>query len=352
MQLITIISTPTPALRFVDSTQHLLEERPLLTADDDQLAALTLAYRAPQPNLAAISRQLFEWLDSTTHPLSLFLQAETATPWAIDFNLHSDGLRRVPWELLALQRALPFTPIRRVRAGQQPYTRANRPLRVLFMACSPRNVKPELDFEAEEANILKAVKQISQRADIDLVVVEDGSLNGLADEVTAHDPGYFDVVHISGHADVIAGIPRFVMEDELGQRRDTTATELADAFNGRLPRLIFFSGCKTAQAPDSGALPSLCESLIQAGATAVLGWAEPVFDTHATLMAGELYAQLAVGTRLDEAVAHARRELIDRQDQYAWLAELKWSPRRRSPLGQLQLLLQWLMVWRQLTAFA
>jgi hypothetical protein len=87
----------------------------------------------------------------------------------------------LPWELLCADGAFlcanplrPFTPVRRVGASRrEPEPEpANRPLRLLFMASSPEDVSPVLDFEREEQMILKATRD----QPIELVVEESGSL--------------------------------------------------------------------------------------------------------------------------------------------------------------------------------
>jgi hypothetical protein len=103
----------------------------------------------------------------------------------------------------------------------------------------------------------------------------------------------------------------FWMENDLGYGVAVTADELARSFAGNWPRLVFLSGCKTAQSSELGLLPSFCEALVAAGAPAVLGWALPVRDDYATEAAAELYKHLAAGKRIDEAVARARMHLLE-----------------------------------------
>ncbi|MDG4560930.1 MAG: CHAT domain-containing protein [Candidatus Competibacter sp.] len=191
---------------------------------------------------------------------------------------------------------------------------ANRPLRVLFMASSPENVLPVLDFETEEARILEATR----RRPLELMVEESGSLEGLREQVTAVEAGYFDVFHLTGHADIRAGKPIFILEDPLGFKREADADQLAEAFGHHWPRLLFLSGCRTGQSLEQGELPSLCEALVRAGAPAVLGWALPVGDRDASQAAAYLYEQLAGGERLDAAVAHARQQLLAKDDSRYW----------------------------------
>jgi tetratricopeptide (TPR) repeat protein len=186
------------------------------------------------------------------------------------------------------------------------------------MACSPERVEPVLDFEAEERMILDATR----RHPVELVVEESGSLVGLQERIESFSPGHFDVFHLTGHADVKNGRPCFVMENELGFKREQTAEEIARAFSGNWPKLVFLSGCKTGQAVDQGSLPSLCEALVVAGAPAVLGWALPVGDFAASVAAATLYEQLAIGKRADEAVARARQKLLEERSPYWHLLRL------------------------------
>jgi hypothetical protein len=227
-----------------------------------------------------------------------------------------DRLRHLPWELLAddggyltVNGHAPVLPVRAVgtnAALKAPVTPGNRPLRVLFMATSPEGVEPVLSFEAEEAAILAA----TSRTGTDLVVEESGTLEGLRFLSRDYGAGHFDVLHLSGHGTIGAnGQPRFLVENELGERANATADQIAQAMAGHWPRLVFVSGCLTGNAPDGGAFPSMSESLVRAGAPAVLGWALPVGDVAATEFAARLYEALANGQPLDRAVVEARQYL-------------------------------------------
>jgi tetratricopeptide (TPR) repeat protein len=274
-------------------------------------------------DLPGLGRRLFAWLDGPTERW-----LAQALPGVDGVALHvevEEGLRHLPWELLlgtdgflCADAARPFTPVRRVGSSAREVTIANRALRVLLMACSPLNVRPVLDYEGEERMILNATRD----RPIELVVEESGTLDGLREQMESHGAKYFDVFHLTGHADVRDGTPVFVMEDELGSRGDATAEEIAEAFSGIWPRLVFLSGCRTGQAPIAGALPSLAEALVRAGAPAVLGWALPVGDVAASQAAAELYEQLAVGKRVDEAVARARQRLLVDENPFWHLLRL------------------------------
>ncbi|CAN96871.1 hypothetical protein sce6702 [Sorangium cellulosum So ce56] len=273
-------------------------------------------YKKRGSNLANLGSRLYRWLDG---PTERWLERVVTGPAALHIDV-DQRLRHLPWELLCRDGAFlcanpfhTFTPVRRIAPAtalplfaSTPLP-ANRPLRVLFMASSPENVAHLLDFEREESLILQA----TQRRPVELLVEESGSLEGVEERVVEHGPGYFDVLHLTGHADVHDGVPRFLLEDETGQMLPASASALARTFSNAWPRLIFLSGCKSAQAVDVGALPSLCEALVGAGAPAVLGWALPVSDHAASIAAAELYEHLAAGKAIDESVAVARRKLIE-----------------------------------------
>ena len=315
------------ALRLHDEDGRPVAERKLsLQAVQELVDRVEREYRTAMPNLETLGACLYEWLDGPTERwLEKALQDVPGLALHVDVE---ERLRHLPWELLCSRGAFlcahphrPFTPVRRVNDARHPAEPANRPLRVLFMACSPDNVSPVLDFEAEEGLILATTS--THR--IELVVEESGSLTGLRERMEEAGSGHFDVFHLTGHATAASdssGKPCFLMEDELGSRHEATADMLARAFSGRWPRLVFLSGCETGQATAQGTLPSLAEALVKAGAPAVLGWALPVGDRSASAAAATLYRELAVGKRVDEAVACARQELLEGNSKYWHLLRL------------------------------
>ncbi|GIJ38559.1 CHAT domain-containing protein [Micromonospora andamanensis] len=279
--------------------------------DYSQHAVAQKVFGAPQ--LRDLGAKLADFLDGDERWLTPVL----GRPPGIALRINAaERLRHLPWELLAadgsylaVSTSAPLLPVRSIgtnAALNDQVKPANRPLRVLFMATSPEGVEPVLGYEAEEAAILAA----TSRTGVELVVEESGTLEGLGFVSLDHGAGYFDVLHLSGHAKIRAdGQPVFVVENEFGGRADATADEIAQALGGRWPRLVFVSGCLTANAPDAGAFPSMSESLVRAGAPVVLGWALPVGDVSATEFAAELYRSLAAGQALDRAVVEARQQV-------------------------------------------
>ncbi|WP_334907652.1 tetratricopeptide repeat protein [Nostoc sp.] len=219
-------------------------------------------------------------------------------------------------------------PLRWIEKETEGFAVETRQLRVLFMATDPEDVEPKLDFEQEEAKILTDTRNFN----LDLRVEESGCVSELG-KVWGRYFNDFDVFHLTGHASITpaeaeknptpnlsaqarrgegleANTPYFVTETEIGERHETTAAELAEVFRFRFPKLVFLSGCRTGQAPDKGAVPSMAEALIAQGARAVLSWGRPVEDRTATAAAAHLYGKLAAGYQLAEALASIYQQLF------------------------------------------
>ena len=201
--------------------------------------------------LRELGEKLFNFLDGDERWFSQALADPRGTTVRIAAG---QRLRHLPWELaardgayLAVSESAPLLPVRAVGtvatlgAAVPP---RNRPLRVLFMAASPEGIEPVLSYEAEEAGILEATADTGT----ELVVEESGTLEGLRFTAMSYGPGYFDVLHMSGHATIDNGQPKFLVENELGGPALATANQIAQAMDGQWPRLVFVSGCLTAGA--------------------------------------------------------------------------------------------------------
>ena len=157
--------------------------------------------------------------------------------------------------------------------------------------------------------ILTATKEAKQ--DLALIVEESGCLKELRYLIDSHDKGYFDILHLTGHATINDnGEPRFCTETETGKNYPASGQDIANSFKFRLPKLLFLSGCRTGQRGKSGSVPSLAEELLDFGAKAVLGWGKKVGDGDATAAAAALYKSLAAGYELTEALAATYQVLI------------------------------------------
>ncbi|MDM9582501.1 tetratricopeptide repeat protein [Nostoc sp. GT001] len=266
------------------------------------------------PNLPGIGKQLFFWLDGDGRWLSRGIANCRGEGLVIAIDTEQK-LAHLPWEVLhdgqdfLVKRVNPVVlPLRWIEKETEPFSVEARQLRVLFMATDPEDVQPKLEFEQEEARILADTRDFA----VDLRVEESGCVSELG-KVWSRYFNDFDVFHLTGHASITSEAPYtpyFITETEIGERHETTAAELAEVFRFRFPKLVFLSGCRTGQAPDKGAVPSMAEALIAQGARAVLSWGRPVEDRTATAAAAHLYGKLAAGYQLAEALASTYQQLF------------------------------------------
>lgn len=244
------------------------------------------------------------------HGLPLVIEAERG---------RLDGL---PWEALTLPgQSAPLAlhptvrPYRSFGDRLLPASagRPDQPLRLVVLLAGPRQApgrrEPLLDLDAETARLAAAVSGIPSSAD--LRVLSSGSLTALG---TALRERPADVVHIVCHAR--AG--ELLLEDEAGQGTPVGADALCRTLlgAGSVP-MVVLAGCSTAasvrpspagSAHHSRFLPGLAQSLVESGAPAVVAMSAPVRDTYAGALMADMYAGLAMGQPVWEALHDARTE--------------------------------------------
>jgi CHAT domain-containing protein len=302
---------------FWDNPANYKEHRlPLPEIKGLRYTAETEYYTHIPVDYATTGQALYNWLDKSDRILANALKEPH--PQGLIIAIATDeGLAYLPWEVLhdgkcfLVEKTPPLIPVRWVSNGQPIVTTnspQNRPLNVLFMATSPLEVTPELDYEAEEGKILEA----TTRTPIDLRVEESGCLSELNYVVNEYEQGYFDIFHLTGHATYKEKKPYFLTEDEYGNRVESSTTDIYNALQFRFPRVISLCGCRTGYSDDV-AVPSMAEELLNMGATAVLGWGEKVLDTDAIATASQFYCKLSQGMTVTQALSSTYQALINQQ---------------------------------------
>ncbi|MEH1773419.1 tetratricopeptide repeat protein [Nostoc sp.] len=307
-------------LRYFFDNPNDYEERTIAFIEiQDLLQVVERDYYTSLPeNFITTGLMLYDWLDGSERWLSAAITKYRRQGLVLAIAT-TGKLAHLPWEVLhdgkyfLVERINPtVVPVRWLPSEESEQDApANRALRVLFTATSPENVMPVLDFEAEEGRILKA----TARQPIELIVEESGCLEELANLVASYNEAYFDVLHLTGHATIADDCPYFLTETETGEAYPTSAHEIAEKLEFRLPPLIFLSGCRTGESGKVGAVPSMAEQLLQQGVRAVLGWGRPVLEGDATAAAAALYQSLAAGYELPQAVAKTYQTLINNKAQ-------------------------------------
>ncbi|HEY9246138.1 MAG TPA: tetratricopeptide repeat protein, partial [Candidatus Methanoperedens sp.] len=261
-----------------------------------------------------IGKRLFAILNGDRQSLIRALNEADERGEYLQVIIKGEGSVNLPFELLHYNDFLipsKMHLIRRVseRGIKKTMTPEDRPLKVLLMACSPQDVSPVLEFEKEEDTILEVTKDLP----IEIDVEDTGSLEGLGERLATTK---YDIVHITGHADINEkGVPFFLMEDEEGQRHDVVPSMLWEKLDLNMPRLVFLSGCRTGQAPEHAAAMSFAQYLAAGRVPSVLGWGLPVTDVGARAAAVKLYHEFSRGENILETLRRTRKELLD---HYQW----------------------------------
>src|SRR3990172_3156599 len=179
----------------------------------------------------------------STQPTVLEIQAE-------DYEILS-----LPWELMYmadygfLTVQPQFQLIRTVNHGRvsdSDNQLSAGPLRILFMAYSPADVHPLLNYEREEEIILDALSGMKREKKLQIDIAERGTLEELKNMLAQ---GEYHVVHLSGHGryDESGSTGYLSMESEFGIEQKVTAKKLAEALTGHKSiRLLFLSACESA----------------------------------------------------------------------------------------------------------
>ncbi|HVM63022.1 MAG TPA: tetratricopeptide repeat protein [Verrucomicrobiae bacterium] len=177
------------------------------------------------------------------------------------------------------------------------------PLRLLFCACAPIDL-PKLDYEKEEEAILRIADRLGGKVHLD--IGEAGTFEELKDLVSELRP---HIVHLSGHGALDKGVGFFAFESERGGNDSREGREVAErVFADRGVRMVFVSGCESAQAGVAG----FCQSLTVDGHVPLaLGWGASIADDRAIDFAATLYHEVAAGRPVDRAIAAARRDLFE-----------------------------------------
>jgi len=256
-----------------------------------------------------IGDKLFSILNGDRQTLIRALKEADYQGECLQLILKDEGpVSNLPFELLYNNGFLvPFQVnlIRKVsdRGKKRILESENRPIKLLFLTCLPQDVYPVLELEKEEDTIFEATKNLPMEIDVE----DTGSLEGLGAWLTTNK---YDIIHISGHADIGKnGEPFFLMEDGEGLPDEVTPKQLWEKLSLNMPRLIFLSGCRTGEAPDHVAAISFAHSLVAGRVPTVLGWGLPVSDAGARFAAEKFYFELSRGENIPDALMRTRYEL-------------------------------------------
>ena len=194
---------------------------------------------------------------------------------------------------LAADAAQPFEVWRRVGLAGAPREPQHRDLSLLFMAAAPRGGGAELDYEGEEAAILRSTASVRSLA---LSVEESGCAGFLRDRLDGEEA--FEAIHLSGHGTLIDAAAAQRLGVEAGPAsaaRDPRGATGADPARAarrgpgarNSPALGLLRPAAPRRAPMAPRSPS-ARTLARA-VPAVLGWDGSVYDPDAIAFAEVFY---------------------------------------------------------------
>lgn len=244
--------------------------------------------------------------------------AGTGIPWELLYDVEAQS-----WVALAA-RAFVRSPRRKGELGVAVRPTIG-PVRILLVISRPRATE-DVPFRSVAMRLLEG---LAARSDVDVDVLRPPTFEQLVVELTsAHEQGRpYHVVHFDGHGIYDEERQRGFVVFESSDAADRTSEALVHgALLGRqlvhagVPLLVL-NACRSAHAeppPEPGAAPaheqprafgSFAEEAAVEGLAGVVAMAYNVYVGTAAAFVGDVYAALAEGEALGEAVTSARRRL-------------------------------------------
>lgn len=281
----------------------------------------------------ALGKKLFNlWLASSWEKIKAGVPVGSMRSLVIASDVPE--VLNLPWELLLPPKSdfLGIDPrfgIRRLPSSGKKLAPFNgvlrpRPLRLLFMACSPTDL-PTLDYEREEEALFRAVS--GQNVAFDSC--DMGTFEELKEKVSDFKP---HIVHLTGHGAVIDGQGRFAFEDEDGKNDLVSSEELRRFLAGSGVQCVFVSGCQTGKAPIE-VIGGICQGLVSAEVPLAVGWAASIADDLATNFARTFYKNLKDAQPVDRALLLARQEawkVCQKRGDPSWTLPVLYSATNQS----------------------
>ncbi|MEO1376169.1 MAG: CHAT domain-containing protein [Cyanobacteria bacterium J06635_10] len=275
--------------------------------------------------------QLFKLVfPRTTKAWDFFQEATREGLDNCEINISSDDptVLNLPWELLyspdyqflapslaGMYRSLSGHAVR-AEMGQLSQDKLN----ILLVIARPYGEK-DVAFKTIARPMLEALKPIQKY--INLKVLRPPSFEQFERELNAHK-GFYHIVHFDGHGNFDADSAGFqhsfgskgqgvlVFENIDGSPQIVIAAQIAQSLNDCRVPIFVLNACKSAQEGE-GSFSSVATRLVSLGAKSVVAMAYNVQVEAAKHFIGRFYQQLVVGTDVSNAVAAARRQVVNQR---------------------------------------
>lgn len=314
---LSISGTGTPALRtysfevMVDG-QLAQSQQSLSPVDSQEVMEISRQYEhlfekqcrpeAASDYLEVLGAGLFHlWFETAWGQI----RAKTSGP-GIELVISSDltEILGLPWELvhppdgeiLGFDQSIGIrrSPLRLPVQAESP-SKAELPpgpLRVLFMACGP---KQSMDCPSEEESLYRAVEGLR----INLDCGDLGTFEELRRRIGEIRP---QIVHLAGQAVSKEGSIYFAFEGKSGMPDLKSASDIMQILEGRDVQCLIMSGC---QSKSLSFLESLCQDLARSGIPMAIAWPGSMAESPGLDLIRELYQSLASSQTVSSALVSA-----------------------------------------------
>lgn len=294
-----------------------------------------------------IGRALFAAMFSgaALHQLDATLDAHALTSeQGVRLRLDLSGapeLSSLPWEFLYhperrffLALSPDLTVVRYLQTPEPVRTlQVEPPLRILAMACSPRDLEP-LDVARERAGLEASLERLIAARMVEIDWAPANTLHAVTTLLAQRD---YHIFHFMGHGAYLeepegskAGYLLFESDD--GTATPVGAARLGQAFR-RTVRLALINACEGAVGDLNNPSAGVATSLLAQGTPAVVAMQFSISDVVAIPFASEFYSAIAVGLPVDAAMTSARRHVWARfEDSGEWATPVLYL---RAPDGVL-----------------
>lgn len=281
----------------------------------DGLRKALVTAQGPTPQLNDLGTHLFGLL--TAGKLAKRWKELAENPLRIRLCLEEPALRFVPWELLregTLRMATreDRSLSRKVTGPAKPEAPIAWPLRVLVVVGSEDAV---VAADEELGELDEAFRSICGLVDLDVLHLPSAErIAEVAKQMRPH------ILHVITHGDDTEGAgPRLLMLDEkTGKIWKWTADRTAELLPPMRPRLVVLNACRTANPDPKTALAEqdstwgIADACVGLGVAAVLAMQGDISGPGAGAFSRGLYRALSEGNPVDDALAAARRAVVNR----------------------------------------
>jgi hypothetical protein len=179
-------------------------------------------------------------------------------------------------------------------------------VKVLFVAAEPRDQNPVSWPNVRDS--IERTFRLSMPEQFDLKVIPGVSAKAFTSETGF---GGYDIVHFSGHGEVIGGVGNLLFVDPITKKSERLrADQLGTILTGLGIRLVVLSACESSAGNFEQPFSTIAGTLVSEGLPAVVGNQFPAQDEMVASFVGPLYSQLLKTGDIDQAVSFGRVNLF------------------------------------------